>query len=315
MEYKLFKGGVVMKNYLKLISLVIVFTLAISIIFTGCGKSGESGKDSSSDTSTTDTTNQSDKSGEDSKEKEPVKLKMTFWGSPQEKTAVESAVKKFSEKLPYVTVEATQIPESDYDAKIAAMVASNDPPDYGYIHGQQGEQFALEGKFINWFEELEKDDELSVDDFVDGVWFKIDKDNAWAINTAIECFGLFYNKDIFDEAGIEYPPAKFEDAWTWDKFVEVAKKLTIDKNGKNATEPGFDPNNIKRFGVSFENWYGPVSVHILNNGGDYISADGTKFTLDQPEATRAIQRLADLINVHHVAPSPIQARLQHFNPA
>ncbi len=240
--------------------------------------------------------------------KDPVKLKMTFWGSPQEKTAVESAVKKFSEKLSYVTVEATQIPESDYDAKIAAMVASNDAPDYGYIHGQQGEEFAKEGKFINWFEQLGKDSELKKEDFVNGVWFTLDPSNAWAVNTAVESFGLFYNKELFKEAGVAEPPAKYDEAWTWDQFLDAAKKLTLDKNGKNAADPAFDPNNIKQFGVSFENWYGPVSVHVINNGGDYISADGKSFALDKPEATNALQKLADLINVHHVAPSPIQAK-------
>jgi multiple sugar transport system substrate-binding protein len=241
-------------------------------------------------------------------EKEPVTLTMTFWGSPQEKKAVEEAAKKFSDKFPNVTVKAIHIPESDYDAKIAAMVASGQAPDYAYIHGQQGEQFAKEGKFYNWFELMEKDPEISKEDFVDDIWFRLNRDNAWAISGAVECFGLFYNKDAFNEAGLDYPPSKFENSWTWDEFVNVAKNLTIDTNGNNANSPKFDPNNIKQYGISFENWFGPVSVHVINNGGDFVLEDGKTFGYSKPEAYEAIQRLSDLINVHHVAPSPIQAR-------
>ena len=51
---------------------------------------------------------------------------------------------------------------------------------------------------------------------------------------------IYYNKKIFDEAGVPYPPTKWTEAWTWDEFVNVAKKLTKDKNGNNALSPNFD---------------------------------------------------------------------------
>ncbi|MEC0333205.1 sugar ABC transporter substrate-binding protein [Paenibacillus macerans] len=242
-------------------------------------------------------------------DKEPVTLKYTFWGSPQEKKALEEATKKFTEKYPWITVNAVHIPESDYDTKLTAMVAAGETPDAGYVHGELGEAWQKEGKFINFNEMFAKDTELKKEDFLDYIWFNGDDPNyTWGISTAGETFALFYNKDLFEEAGVEMPPAKAEDAWTWDQFVEAAKQLTIDKNGKNAADPGFDKDNIKQFGVSFESWYGPVMAHIVNNEGDLVSEDGRKFALDQPEAVEAIQRLADLINVHHVAPNPVQAK-------
>ena len=47
-------------------------------------------------------------------------------------------------------------------------------------------------------------------------------------STANEVLALWYNKAMFDAAGLPYPPATLEDAWTWDEFVAVAKQLTID---------------------------------------------------------------------------------------
>ena len=83
--------------------------------------------------------------------------------------------------------------------------------------------------------------------------------------------------------------------------------MTIDKNGKNASEADFDPKNIRQYGVSFETWHGPVHATVINNEGEWITKEG-KFGFSQPDATEAIQRLADLINVHHVAPSPVQMK-------
>ncbi len=239
---------------------------------------------------------------------ETVSLKYVYWGSPAEKTAIEKVCKSFSDKSGYISVEPINIPESDFDAKVTAMAAANETPDAGYVTSLLASAWVGKGKFVNWFEMLSKDKEMKKEDFIEGIWFQTDPDTAYGISTAVECFGLFYNKDAFKEAGLPEPPTKIAKAWTWEYFVEVAKKLTIDKNGKNATQTGFDPKNIKQYGVTFEKWWGPWSVHVLNNGGDYLSEDGKSFGLSKPEATRAIQRLADLINVHHVAPTLIQAK-------
>ncbi|TYP78929.1 ABC transporter substrate-binding protein [Paenibacillus methanolicus] len=240
-------------------------------------------------------------------DKEPVTLKFTYWGSPQEKTAIEKATKKFTENYPWITVDAIHIPEADYDAKITAMVAGNESPDLGYMHGELADPWQKEGKFVNMFELLDKDTELKREDFLDYIWFKSSEDFAYGISTAGETFGLFYNKDLFDEAKLQYPPSKPDEAWTWDQFVEMAKKLTLDQNGNNATEPDFDPDKIRQYGVSFETWHGPIHATVINNEGEWVTKDG-KFGFSQPEATEAIQRLADLINVHHVAPSPVQMK-------
>ena len=44
---------------------------------------------------------------------------------------------------------------------------------------------------------------------------------------------LYYNKDLFDKAGPPYPPSNPEEAWTWDEFLEIAKQLTIEENGRS----------------------------------------------------------------------------------
>jgi multiple sugar transport system substrate-binding protein len=119
---------------------------------------------------------------------------------------------------------------------------------------------------------------------------------------------LFYNKELLKAAGISSLPVTADKAMNWNEFVDLAKRLTIDATGRNATDPGFDYKNIKQYGVMFETWNGPLDCFIFNNNGEWLSSDGKEFTLDRPEAAEAIQKLSDLINVYHVAPSPLAAR-------
>jgi multiple sugar transport system substrate-binding protein len=71
---------------------------------------------------------------------------------------------------------------------------------------------------------------------------------------------IYYNPAMFDEAGLAYPPQKYgekyrlpdgsEVDWNWDTFTQIARLLTIDINGRNSTEPGFDRTHITQFGYS-----------------------------------------------------------------
>ncbi len=79
-------------------------------------------------------------------------------------------------------------------------------------------------------------------------------------------FGLFptyisYNKDLFDEAGLEYPPSRVGDPyildgeeveWNHDTLAEIGRILTVDANGNDATMDGFDPENIVQFGYGVQ---------------------------------------------------------------
>jgi multiple sugar transport system substrate-binding protein len=64
---------------------------------------------------------------------------------------------------------------------------------------------------------------------------------------------IIYNQDLFEEAGLPLPPTKVGDQydgkpWDLDALRSLAMKLTVDKNGKDATEAGFDPENIEQWG-------------------------------------------------------------------
>jgi multiple sugar transport system substrate-binding protein len=82
---------------------------------------------------------------------------------------------------------------------------------------------------------------------------------------------LFYNKDLFDEAELAYPPHKVGEQydgkeWNLETFQDVAMKLTVDANGNDATSPDFDPANVTQFGF-YEQWTDARGVGVLFGGG------------------------------------------------
>lgn len=84
---------------------------------------------------------------------------------------------------------------------------------------------------------------------------------------------IFYNKELFDEAGIEYPPAKHGEKyadgsdWNWDKLREIAKKLTFDAAGKDATDPAFNPEKVVQWGFHTQ-----FAENNLQRGGTLFGA-------------------------------------------
>ena len=239
-------------------------------------------------------------------ESSDVTLKFTFWGSTVEKKAIESSIAKFTETTG-IKVDTMHIP-TDYIPKITTMIAGNESPDIGYLSEELAVDWGVEGKLENIWDYMKDDSELKVEDYLDNAWYKWDTDKAVGSSTAIESYIITYNKAAFDEAGIDYPPTTVDTAWTWDQFVDVCKKLTYDANGNHPDDANFDPTNIMQYGVQVDTGIGSYMSFVYGNGGRYITEDGKDFGLNKPAATEALQNIADLMNVYHVAPTPVAAK-------
>ncbi len=283
----------------KVIAIVMVISMLMTLAV-GCGSKTDSSASSSqavqSSTAASSTT----------EAKEPVTLKFTYWGGAFEKPAMENTIKKFQEAYPYITVNAQHIP-ADYEAKMSAMVAGNEAPDIAYVRDFMALDFATQDKLYNLFDFIDKDSSIKREDFMENLFLYWDKDKSFGMYTAAEAYALFYNKEAFEKAGVAPLPTKAEEALSWDQLVEIAKKLTIDQNGKNSTEPGFDKTKIAQYGLRFDFNQGAYMPLVQSNGGDYVTSDG-KFGLAQPEGLEVIQNLADLITKYGVSPSPAEVK-------
>ncbi len=286
-----------MKKMMKLVAFALTVVFTFVALLSGCGSTQKNAANTESGQKQEASSVQT---------KQPVTLKYTYWGGPFEKPAMEKLIASFEAKYPNIKVQGQHIP-ADYEAKMSAMVAGNEAPDIGYVRDFMALDFAKQDKLYNIFDMLDKDTEISRKDFIEDLFLYWDKDKSYGMFTATEAYGLFYNKQALKDAGLSDLPTKMENALTWDQFVEIAKKLTIDQNGKNATQAGFDKTKIKQYGVRFDFNQGAYMPLVQSNGGDYVT-DDKKFGLAQPEGLKVIQNMSDLITKYGVAPSPAEAK-------
>lgn len=236
-----------------------------------------------------------------------ITLSYMYWGSPLEKKAQEDMLKAFEKAHPGIKVKAIYVP-SNYDEKISAMLAGGNPPHVAQLGEGLAFEWAEKGEVMDILPLIKQDPDPSVqiENRLPMTWYWYDGGKkTFGTNLAVEVMLLWYNKELFDKAGVPYPPANPEE-WTWKKFLDTAIKLTVDRSGKHPNEPGFDPKHIKTYGVVFGRWWGHFLPFIWSNGGDICDEEGKIPLINRPEAVEALQALGDLVNKYHVAPTPAQ---------
>ena len=123
--------------------------------------------------------------------------------------------------------------------------------------------------------------------------FKTSDGAQFGLPRDLNVIALYYNKKLFDAAGIAYP----DDTWNWDKLVEVGKQLTKDSNGDGQT----DQWGLYTETTDMENYW--LSL-VWQNGGSFFGPDGKTSALATPEASGGIQFLQDLIYKDKILAEP-----------
>ena len=128
-----------------------------------------------------------------------------------------------------INLQVEIVAYSDVTLKFVSYQLSNNAPDlvingFNPAANNAGYYERLEDK-IPWKHALWKDDAV-YNHNMNGRW----KGHLYQVSTAINHYGyVFYNKDMLDEAGLDYPSDLYKKGtWTWDKMLEFAEELTLD---------------------------------------------------------------------------------------
>jgi len=204
-------------------------------------------------------------------------LHVFLYMQEHEKKIYEQLVKEFVEEhkseVGEVVFEITT--QDEYNQKMIANMTANDMPDVFYV-GPAAVRSYVDNGYI-----------IPLDDYVDAdtiskVWgttqtiYRYDGTNVgegsiYALPKDLSCFAFAYNKDLFDAAGLDYPdPNK---PYTYDEFVEVCKKLTIDKDGDG---------EIDQWGVANADQFG-MTPFLYSNGVKFLNDDMTKVNVANNE--------------------------------
>lgn len=193
---------------MKTVYRLFAFVMVVSMLLAGCAPAATS-------TSAPTAEGQSSQpSGE--------KVTLNLWIFEGEEGFLPKLKEGFEAKYPNITLEITEIPESDYVTKIDTALAAGSTPDIAYIYEAR---WMKAGKFLP-IDEIVSKYNIQLADFNQGIV----KDTC-AMNGKLYCLGtytgavlLFYNKDMFDAAGLPYPSATVP--MSIDEYEALAAKLT-----------------------------------------------------------------------------------------
>lgn len=222
---------------------------------------------------------------------EQITLRYFMWDPQFQQLEIE-LLKEFMKENPGIKVEMTALDPNNFWTRLSAMAAAGGLPDVFSMSTGYNDNWAKDGLLMDIQELVDRD--LSKDDYFTEVFSETrypDKDssNMYAIPYAWVTPVLFYNKDMFDKAGVAYPT----DDWTWDDFRDAAQKLTIQSNPSRPPE---------QYGFWWYGRYTHVEPWIYGNGGRVLNDKKTRIQIDE-KAREALQFLADLTNVYGVSPA------------
>ncbi|HMP39405.1 MAG TPA: sugar ABC transporter substrate-binding protein [Roseiflexaceae bacterium] len=195
-------------------------------------------------------------------------------------------------------IDLQLFPYDQYWSKLDLAYAARTPIDV-YMWDVQAYSHYKAGLLRNL-----QDDVNMVPDFANADQYPLDLYNFWRFDGAnlfgipenIQMMALYYNKDIFDAAGIAYP----DSTWSYDKVLEVARELTITE-GDRVVQWGFDKGALGA-------WWGAQTFGWAAGAGFFDRViEPTKFTVSDPRNVEGLQWLRDTVYEHGISPDATQA--------
>lgn len=180
---------------------------------------------------------------------------------------LEKIVAAFEEENAGITVDVTTLPYADYGTALQTDLAAGTVSDVFDIEYANYAQYQANGVLA----------ELPVEDpdaYRQSVLEAYQTDGVqYALPSSFSTVVLFYNRDLFDAAGLEYPTAD----WTWAEEQAAAEQLTDAAAGVWGDHQP----------VSFYEYY----KVLAQNGGEFLDESGTKVAFNSPEGVEAAEWL------------------------
>lgn len=214
------------------------------------------------------------------------------WDNPQIVESTGQAIERFQERYP--NVEITPLfgtPANgwgEYSNGFLNEMASGNTVDVFATAIEGFEEIAGKGVLLNLDEIVANDPNAAA------VFDKIDENLLSGMRSRVSGelnyfptewnnIVVWYNMDMFDEAGLDYPA----DDWTWEDFAETAKALTVKD----------DSGNVTRFGFALPGGNFGLQPWLLTNDSGYLDSTWTEVQVTTPEFRESLQFMYDLIHV------------------
>lgn len=212
-----------------------------------------------------------------------VTLRMSTWAGVEEAAELQLIIDEVNANSD--TFEIVYEPNpSDYYVQMQTQLAAEEAPDLFWLD-QNHMAWAFDDVLLDISDYMAEDDRevVNPDDYYPGIWqIAALNDGVYGLPWIAQPVVVYYNRDIFDEMGMEYPASD----WTWDEFYETARALTNDEH----------------YGFILTGWP-PIYIWIWSHGGAVVSEDMSEILLDTEESKAGAALYADMIYNEECCPS------------
>ena len=220
-------------------------------------------------------------------------IEYAIWGDPAEIDSQTKLVNSFMALNPTITVKVSVADWDSYWEKLLTGLSGGAAPDVFAMDGPLYPDYQARDVLLDLQPFIERDG-YDLGQLADqGVGVFKTAGGQFGLPRDLNVVALYYNKKMFDAAGVPYP----DDTWDWAKLIEVGKKLTLDTDSDGT----IDQWGLYTETSDMENYW--LSL-VWQNGGDFFAADGKTTALTTDQAAGGIQFLQDLIYKHKILAEP-----------
>lgn len=263
-------------KFKKVIAVSMTAAMALSML-TACG-----GGDTAADSNVSDSSNSESadaSGGENAASGSTDSLEVKIWDSMQ-KDGIETICNEWS-ATSGIPVNVEVVNWDSYWTLLEAGVSGGEMPDVFWSHSNYIQKYMDAEVLLPLNDYIEKDETMDLNNFFPDIveLYTNDDGTHYAIPKDYDTIALFYNKKMFDDAGLSYP----DDTWTWEDLYENAKQLTKEDGSQYGIGINTDLNQESYYNI------------IYSYGGYVISDDHKKSGMDDPKTIEAMEMWGKVI--------------------
>ena len=249
--------------------LVGILTTSLMITLTSCSGSGKTSSNNDNK-SADENLSVTDSSSE--------KLVVAMWDKNQ-LDGIQEIVKDFTNETG-IEVDIQVTPWDQYWTMLEAGATGGALPDVFWMHSNEFNKYAQYEMLLDLSDKINSSELIDLSNYPEDIVEIYNyEDKQFAIPKDIDTIALWYNKTMFDEAGMAYP----NENWTWDDFRSACKKLT--KEDGSQFGYALKPTNTQ------DGWYNTV----YSMGGSIISEDKKESKMNDTNTIKALELITGII--------------------
>ena len=242
-------------KFKRLLSALLVSVMVLSLA--ACGNSSDSGDSSEGSSSGV--------------------LQVGIWDSNQE-PGIKEILADFTAETGIET-EVTVTTWNDYWTMLSAAAQGGELPDVFWMHANESTRYMSNDMLLDLTDKIAASDKVVYENYLEDLWgIYTYEDKLYAVPKDVDTIALWYNKEIFDQAGVEYP----NDTWTWEDFIEAATTI-------------YENTGIYGYAVSSDDYQEGYASWIYSYGGSMIDYDPLQSGWDKAETIEAMELLDTLL--------------------